>query len=174
MTNSFPTSSALYPDSSRYQYFDSFATPLQRGDVESWELIAAVFQSAPGWVESLFSLRNRIAGYLGLKTGRDNPRDLDPPYQIGQRIGLFRIIALTGSEAIIGENDRHLDFRISLLMVHNYAGSQLVVSTLVNRKNALGVLYFSVVKPFHRLIVPVMARAMARKIDGRLLPQHQS
>ena len=172
MTNSFPTESALHADSSQYQYSDSFAILLQRTDIESWELIAAFFQSAPSWVDSLFALRNRIVGYLGLKTGHDNSRDLDPPYQVGRRIGLFRVIGLTDSEAIIGEDDRHLDFRVSLLLIRNDAGSQLVVSTLVKTKNALGVAYFSVVKHFHRLIVPIMARAMARKIEGRSLPQH--
>ena len=105
MTNNFPTESALYADCSQYQYSDSFAIPLQRTDIESWELIAAFFQSAPSWVDSLFVLRNRIVGYLGLKTGHDKSRDLDPPYQAGRRIGLFRVIGLTNSEAIIGEPD---------------------------------------------------------------------
>ena len=173
MTNNFPTESALHADSSQYQYADSFAISLQRTDIESWELIAAFFQSAPSWVDSLFVLRNRIVGYLGLKTGHDNSRNLDLPYQVGRRIGLFRVIGLTDSEAIIGEDDRHLDFRVSLLLVRNDTGSQLVVSTLVKTKNALGVAYFSVVKYFHRLIVPIMARAMAEKIEDKSLPQHR-
>ena len=173
MTNNFPTESALYPDSSQYQYSDSFTIPLQRTDIESWELVAAFFQSAPSWVDSLFVLRNRIVAYLGLKTGHNNSRDLDPPYQVGRRIGLFRVIDLTDSEAVIGEDDSHLDFRVSLLLIHNDTGSQLLVSTLVKTKNALGVAYFSVVKHFHRLIVPIMVRAMARKIDEKSLPQTQ-
>ena len=173
MTDNFPTESALYADSSQYPYADSFAIPLQRTDVEPWELIAAFFQSAPAWVDRMLGVRNRIVGYLGLKTGRNDPRDLDPPYQVGRRIGLFRVICLTGSEAIIGEDDSHLDFRTSLLLTHTEAGPQLLVSTLVKTKNVLGVVYFSVVKHFHRLIVPIMARAMARKIDARSLPQHR-
>ena len=173
MTNNFPAESALYPDSSQYQYSDSFAIPLQRTDIESWELIAAFFQSAPSWVDALFVLRNRIVGYLALKTGNDNSRNLDPPYQVGRKIGLFRVIGLTGSEALIGEDDSHLDFRVSLLLIHTDTGSQLVVSTLVKTKNALGVAYFSIVKHFHRLIVPIMVRAMAKKIDEKSLPQHR-
>jgi len=165
MTNNFPTESLLYPDSSQYQYADSFAIQLQRTDIESWELIAAFFQSAPNWVDRLFVLRNRIAGYLGLKTGSYQPQDLDPPYQVEQRIGLFRIIAFTDTEVILGEDDSHLDFRTSLLLIPSDTGYQLIVSTLVKTKNTLGVIYFSVVKHFHRLIAPIMVRAMAVKIE---------
>jgi hypothetical protein len=174
MTNDFPTESALYPDSSQYQYSDSFAIPLQRTDIESWELIAAFFQSAPSWVDSLFVFRNRIVEHLGLKTGHYNSRDLDAPYQVGRRIGLFRVIGLTDREAIIGEDDTHLDFRTSLLLIPTNTGSQLVVSTLVKTKNTLGIAYFSVVKHFHRLFVPIMVKAMAKKIEERSLPQHRS
>ena len=167
MTSSFPTESALFPEIAEYGYFDSFAIPLQRTDVESWELIQTFFQSAPRWVNSLLILRNRIVGNFGLKTGDDKPRDLDPPYQVGQRIGLFRVFAITDSEAIIGQDDSHLNFRISLLVIHSDAGDQLVVSTLVKTKNAMGVAYFSVVKHFHRLIVPIMVRNMVTKIDEK-------
>lgn len=174
MTNNFPVESALYPASSQYQYSDSFAIPLQRTDIESWELIAAFFQSAPSWVDGLFVFRNRIVEHLGLKTGRYNSRDFDPPYQVGQRIGLFRVIDLTDREVIMGEDDTHLDFRTSLLLIPTNTGSQLVVSTLVKTKNTLGVTYFSFVKHFHRLIVPIMVRAMATKIEEKSLPQHRS
>ena len=173
-TIDFPATSALYPELSRYGYADSFSIALRRKDVESWELVAAFFRSAPDWVDALFRLRNRIVALFGLKTGAASPRELDPPYQIGRTIGLFRIIGLTGSEAILGEDDRHLDFRTSLLLTPDSDGTKLVISTLVNTKNRQGAAYFAVVKHFHRLIVPVMARAMARKIDGRLLLQHCS
>ncbi len=174
MTNHFPAESALYPDSAQYPYSDSFAISLRRTDVESWELIAAFFQSAPGWVDRLFALRNQIVGRLGLKTGQHQLRDLDPPYHVEQRIGLFRILGITDTEAIIGEDDSHLDFRTSLLLMYNDTGPQLVVSTLVKTKNTLGIVYFSVVKHFHRLIVPIMVRTMASKIEARSLPQHRS
>ena len=167
MSNSFPVESAMYPEIAEYGYFDSFAIPVQRTDIESWELIEAFLQSAPRWVRNLLALRNRVVRVFGLKTGHDNPRELDPPYQVGQSIGIFRVFGVTDSEAIIGQDDRHLDFRISLLLIHSDAGDQLVVSTLVKTKNALGIIYFSVVKYFHRLIVPVIVRTMAKKIDEK-------
>ena len=167
MADSFPTESALFPEITRYGYFDSFEVLLQRRDVEAWELIAAFFQSAPRWVNGLLALRNRVVPIFGLKTGRDNPRDLGPPYHVGRSIGVFRVLGITDSEAIVGQDDRHLDFRVSLLLIHSDAGDQLVVSTLVKTKNALGVIYFSAVKHFHRLIVPIFVRTMAKKIDEK-------
>lgn len=174
MTNRFPTSSVLFSDSTEYQYSDSFVVSMQRDNIEPWELIAAFFQSAPGWVDGLFILRNQMVKHLGLQTGSENSRDLTPPYQVGRKIGIFRIITLTDSEVVLGEDDRHLDFRISLLLNSDGVGYQLEVSTLVKTKNTFGVAYFSVVKHIHRLIVPIMLKAMATKIDQRLLPQHRS
>lgn len=174
MTNSLPISSVLYAERADYQYSDSFVVSVQRDDIESWELIAAFFQSAPRWVDGLFVLRNRMVGYFGLQTGNNHSRDLSPPYQVGRKIGLFRIIILTDLEVVIGEDDRHLDFRISLLLNHEDTGQQLIISTLVNTKNRLGVVYFSVVKHIHRLIVPIIINTMAMKIDERSLPQHRS
>lgn len=175
MTNNIPEESALYTDIAKYQYADSFAIPLHRIAIESWELIPAFFQSAPNWVDGLFILRNKIFGCIGLKTGHENPRDFNPPYQIRQTIGLFRIMALSDAEVILGEDDSHLDFRISLLLIPSDSGTpQLAISTLVKTKNKIGTAYFSIVKHFHRLIVPIMVKAMAKKLDGKLLPQHQS
>lgn len=174
MNDDFPAASALHPERAQYPYSDSFSVPLRRRDVESWELVAAFFQSTPDWVDRLFALRNRIVALFGLKTGRDDARDLTPPYRVERRIGLFRIVGLSGSEAILGEDDRHLDFRTSLLLIDDGSGPRLIVSTLVKTKNALGFAYFSVVKHFHRLIVPIVVKTMAAKIDGRSLPQHRN
>lgn len=167
MKNDLPALSTLYAERFKYKYSDTFVISLQRNDVQPSELIAAFFNSAPPWVDKLFVLRNRLAGYLGLKTGSSTPRTLCPPYHVGQRIGLFRLLEMTDTEVVIGENDRHLDFRTSLLLVKSNTEPQLAVSTLVNTKNLLGVVYFFVVKPFHRFIASSMTRAMARRIDTK-------
>jgi hypothetical protein len=163
-----PRESVLFAEQEQYGYADCFSVPLVRDDVESRELVAAFFSAAPAWVDILFELRNRLVGPLGLKTGEGAPRVIDPPYRIGQRIGVFRILHLDGQEAVLGEDDKHLDFRTSLRVIHNEGGTSLAVSSLVNTKNRLGVVYFALVKPFHRLIVPVVARGMVRQIEGRL------
>lgn len=167
LTDDIPPASILHGEAGRYPYRDSFAVPLQRSDVESWELIAAFFQSAPPRFERLLRLRNRLVAPFGLKTGAGFSLLPRPPFQAGQQLGLFHLFSLSATEAILGEDDRHLDFRISLLLEQTPAGPALAVTTVLRTHNRLGVAYFAVVKPFHRFIVPVMTCAMARLIDGR-------
>lgn len=164
-----PRESVLFAEQRQYGYVDCFNVPLARGDVESWELVAAFFSAAPAWVERLFELRNRLVAPLGLKTGKGAPRAIDPPYRIGQQISLFHLMYLDDHEAVLGEDDKHLDFRISLRVIRDESGASLAVSSLVNTKNWLGVAYFALVKPFHRRIVPVVVRGMARQIESHRL-----
>ena len=167
MTEPFPVSSMLYPDLYRYKYADSFVVALQRNDVEPRELIAAFFESTPRWFSLLFQLRNRIVAVFGLKTAASGRSESAPACQVGQTIGLFRIFAMTDTEVVLGQDDSHLDFRTSLLLHRHEAGADLFVSTLVHTRNRLGVLYFTVVKPFHCFAVPILARAMAKRLDAR-------
>jgi hypothetical protein len=67
---------------------------------------------------------------------------------------------LSPSEAILGQEDRHLDFRISLLVDQQ----RLTVSTLVRPHNMFGVLYLACILPFHHLIVFVTLRRMVRRL----------
>lgn len=174
MRQRVPACSALSGEEESYHYCDTYALILQRTDVEPWELVAAFFQAVPGWGDHLFALRNRLVGLLGLKTGSQHPHNLDPPYHIGQQISLFRIIALHENEVILGEDDRHLDFFVSLLLVPAADGLQLSVTTLVRFNEWIGRIYFTAIQPFHRLIVPIMMRAMAARINQRNLPQHKA
>ena len=61
------------------------------------------------------------------------------------------------NEIIMGEDDHHLDFRISVLYrngEHEDGSSpHVIISTVVLCHNALGRIYLRVIKPFHRVIV---------------------
>jgi Protein of unknown function (DUF2867) len=58
-------------------------------------------------------------------------------------------------ELILGEDDRHLDFRLSLLLRARPDGSgdELVATTVVRCHNALGRMYLALIAQFHRLVV---------------------
>ena len=167
-----PETSLLHNEAQRYAYQDSFRLPLARTDVESWELVAAFFQSAPQWVDKLFVLRNKIVRLLGLKADLADLDKLNPPYEAGRQFGLFELFAINPHEAMLGENDKHLDFRVSLMFDRAQKNS-LVVSTAVKINNRLGTAYFFVVKPFHRFIVPIMIRRMAMTLDNKSMPQYE-
>jgi hypothetical protein len=76
----------------------------------------------------------------------------------GGKLGIFKVYARSDDEVLLGEDDHHLDFRVSLLRVPEQGSDWIVVSTVVRFNNWLGRLYFLPVQFFHRLIVVAMLR----------------
>lgn len=162
MPAELPATSALAREQEKYPYRDSNCRPLRRHEASADELIAAFLAAPPGWVDSLMLARDRIVSRCGLKTAGPRHAIPQPPFRVGQQLGVFRILHLTPGEAILGEDDRHLDFRLSLMI----DAGQLRVSTLVRPHNVFGWLYLAIVLPFHHLISAVMAGRMAKVIDA--------
>jgi hypothetical protein len=62
------------------------------------------------------------------------------------------VFALTDRELIAGRDDRHLDFRVSILKEpFGDAGAVVTVSTICVTHNWFGKAYLFVVLPFHRV-----------------------
>lgn len=158
-----PPTSALAPEQGRYPYRDSQVRRLRRTTADADDLIAAFLSAPPSWADTLMRLRDAAVGRFGLKTAGPRGEPPAPPYRPGQALGIFRIFHLAPGEVVLGEDDRHLDFRISLLASDN----QLRVCTLVRPHNFFGLLYLGAVLPFHHAIAAVMAGRMARTLDGR-------
>jgi hypothetical protein len=150
---------------------DSIRITTERSDVQSWELIAAFFHSAPTWMKYLLNLRNKIVKRFGLKVGLVDENDVSPPFEVGQQFGVFRLFSVNPTEAVIGEDDIHLNFRISFI-VDNKNGNELVMSTVVNTHNVFGKIYMLLVKPFHRILVLVMIKEMNKLISEKSLPYY--
>lgn len=133
----------------------------------------AFFTSSPKWGKKMFAFRNNMVRMFGLKTGAPNgklPTDDDFTCEIGERVGLFKVFDKTDHEIILGEDDRHLDFRISLLLNNSrnlQDESSLTISTTVKYHNWLGILYFLPVRPFHKLIVPAMLKNIIAKLESK-------
>ena len=69
----------------------------------------------------------------------------------------------------MGLDDRHLDFRVSLrLLRSDDAAGVLQLTTTVTFHGRLGRLYFALVRPFHRRIVPAMLRSAVAKEPGTM------
>lgn len=151
-------------------YIDEFSTVLERDDVEEWEMVAALFHSAPGWFDVLARLRDRIVRVFGLRTASNNPRIIPPPYLPGMHMGFFRVIHVIPGEALLGDEDTHLDFRTALRLKRDGGRTWLTVSTVVHTRNRFGRIYLTLVRPVHRLVVPIMLKGMARILTTRSLP----
>ncbi|MFQ6546408.1 DUF2867 domain-containing protein [Aestuariibius sp. 2305UL40-4] len=102
----------------------------------------------PGWAKGLLALRNAIVAPLGLRTRLAGD---------GDRIGPFPVTSRSDTELILGLDDRHLDFRISLLRT----GPDLHMATWVHTHNAFGRTYLRIVMPFHRAICRQATARMA-------------
>lgn len=114
------------------------------------------FSRSPSWVSTLMGLRNLLVKPFGLKGAAD---DLPPKLR---RIGMFPLIGHTPSHAVLGLDDRHLDFRIVIEVKDLGEGRQQVsAETLVRPHNLFGRTYLAAVMPFHRLIVPAMLARVA-------------
>lgn len=84
----------------------------------------------------------------------------------GQKLGLFKVFYKSENEAILGEDDKHLNFKVSLLIkpsIVTQTNQQLTITTAVTFHNWFGKLYFLPVRPFHKLIVPAIMKDMIKK-----------
>jgi hypothetical protein len=120
-------------------------------DVQS--LAAAMNGNPAPWVRMLLALRDIGVAGLGLKTTAKIRRAA--VNDKAERIDFFRVLSRSRREVIMGEDDRHLDFRASLLVRSRPDGSgrELVATTVVRCHNRLGRAYLALIAPFHRLIV---------------------
>ena len=85
-----------------------------------------------------------------------------PQYAIGDKIGPWPLFNLTDNELVAGRDNKHLDFRLSVLKETRGAATDVVVSTVCTTHNAFGRLYLFFIIPFHKWGVRyLIARAIA-------------
>ena len=65
------------------------------------------------------------------------------------RVGIFRIYEAHASEVVLGEDDAHLDFRLSV----RRGEGRLTAVTVVHCHNLLGRSYIRLIAPIHRRVV---------------------
>src|SRR4028119_2452958 len=117
-----PNHSLLNSSDKKYDYLDSFQGTVvdKENKLTSIDICRAFFSSASKWIDKLFGLRNRVVGLFGLKTSgniTDRQEILDNfKCEKGDQIRLFKVFNRTENEVVIGEDDRHLNFKVSLFL----------------------------------------------------------
>ena len=157
-----PKESILF--SSEYDFSDSFVgsnmNSSKRYSIE--EITKLFFETSPKWIDHLFEVRNKVVKIFGLKVSDvPNKEELlkNTKFVINEEIGLFKIFDKSNNEIILGQNDKHLNFKISILSNIRTDDKQLItISTLVYFNKWYGKLYFQLIRPFHKLIVPLMLK----------------
>ena len=137
---------------------DAYAINLPSGgsrDIET--LIRFMLGEEALWLRLLMGVRDAVVAGFGLKTSR-RLRKGSVTDEVA-RIYIFRVYEITRDEAILGEDDKHLDFRVSI----QRRPGDVVVTTVVHCHNLLGRAYLAVITPFHRLVVKSILRRAARR-----------
>lgn len=154
-------------------YQDAYACTLHSARPLTVEdTVYAFFDSAPAWVERLMALRNWLMHRLGLKTGPLADRATQRrQFRVapGQGLGPFQVKAVGPEEVLLGEDDRHLDFRVGFRLqpLPRPGAYELTLATTVQFHNAFGRLYFLPVRPVHSLLVPSLLRGIAAHLSAQ-------
>ena len=157
----------LPPDSRATRFYaaphlaDAYAVRLPDHATHDPELLARfMFATQAPWVARLLWLRDRIMSVFGVKTtdqlqaGRDD--------RAVRRIAFFRIYEQDATEVLLGEDDSHLDFRVSVRCEPIDGAHHVIATTVVHCHNLLGRLYIAVIAPFHRQVVRSALHRAAR------------
>lgn len=142
---------------------DAFAIRLPfSASGDPYLLAQFIFTHQPSWIGKLMRVRDVIVACFGLKTAQHlatlagNAKN--------SRVGIFKIYSTNETEIVLGEDDKHLDFRLSVLCSVAPAPEnvrQLTFSTVVRCHNFLGRAYIRVIAPFHRMVVKASLRRAA-------------
>jgi len=160
-----PRGSRLYSRQTEAYCRESYEVPLRRSDLKMHAIYLAILGHLPWWARALIVVRNFIVSFLGLHT--QPAADVWKPevkdyYIPGDRIVRFNLYTLDDNEIVAGGDDKHLDFRVSVMRVTENETHKVVVSTLIFTHNLFGKIYLLFVLPIHRFgMRRLLAQAVA-------------
>lgn len=142
---------------------DAFAIQLPADACQDPDVLARfIFSQQPAWIGVLTRVRDLLVAGFGLKT----TRQLAALGGEGgaARVGPFKVYSTNATEIVVGEDDRHLDFRLSVLRSPGAPGgcARLTLSTVVHCHTLPGRSYLFMIAPFHRMVVRASLRRAAR------------
>ena len=146
-----PSDSILAPLYKSADLLDAYAIQLPAGASDDLEVLArAGFERQAWWTRALMRVRDTLMATVGIKSSRAVGIAAAAR---GPVIGFFPLLSKSAGELVMGEDDRHLDFRLAIQQRAGAAGGrELVVVTVVHCHNLLGRTYLAAITPFHRVI----------------------
>jgi hypothetical protein len=167
-----PSTSLAVKSLPNIDFADAFKCQLPENEPQNIDSVTrAIFLTTPQWIAQLLELRNAIVRPFGLKTSIDVvPSSSQDELQPGKAVGVFEVLdRRLNEEIMLGENDKHLDYRVSIQLEHEEEKYWVVVSTVVKFNNWLGRAYFVPVRLVHKIIVPAMMRYGLDRSRGNIL-----
>jgi hypothetical protein len=155
----------------RIDFADAFKCLLPAEQPQNIDAVTrAIFLTMPPWISQLLELRNFIVRPFGLKTSNDAvPSSHQDKLQPGTAVGVFEVLDRRLNEIMLGEDDQHLDYRVSIQLEREEEKCWVVITTLVKFNNWLGRAYFVPVRPVHKIIVPAMIKYGLERSVGNAL-----
>ena len=157
-----PSGSMMSREFVERAYFrDFYRAPLSGRELGVVDVFFAIFALHPLWLKLLLVVRNKIAAIAGLEaptTSEILHIQIKDHYVVGEKIGVWPIFSLSKDEVVAGRNNKHLDFRLSVLKVHDGDRTNVVVSTICTVHNLFGKIYLFFIVPFHRYGVKTLLR----------------
>ncbi len=139
---------------SKIDFKDAYRATLTDNTISIETIYLNAFVHSPKWIDNFLILRNKIVGVFGLKINTEKIQLSKEDLKVDSKVGIFRIYAVTNNEIIAGEDDKHLNFRVSVLKQN----CEVTISTLVQYNNLFGKVYMTLIMPFHKLIVRSMLK----------------
>jgi len=147
-----PPESSLAPLFATADLADAYAVTLPDSVVAlpMEDLAARLLGNPSWWFRAMLGVRDSVMTRFGVKTTAEMRRA-----DGRARVEFFPILDRRADELILGEDDRHLDFRASLLRRRDAGGQgrELVMTTVVHCHNGLGRAYIAAIRPFHHAVV---------------------
>lgn len=137
-----PTSSALHARCKPGDFIDCYTVTATMSVRDA----ANVITDFPYWARFLLLIRRIVTAPFGLDNNGPEAAD---------RVGIFPVESETTTELIAGFDDKHLDFRVSVLS-HD---AKISLATWVAPHNFGGRAYLTAIMPFH---VAITRNALAR------------
>ncbi len=143
-------------------FLDCYTVRLDRADASIDQIAQRIFIGLPLWARFSLSLRDLAVAPFGLKTTASLPTDnsFRERVCIGDAINFLPVRKVAADEMILGEDDRHLDFRISVF--RDRQTREVSLATWVRPHNLLGRVYLRMILAGHILIVRSRLKALAR------------
>ena len=131
-TVSLPMSSLLHSRIQGSDFIDCYSV---RSDMAP-RRAAEIITDFPQWAQLLLLIRQIVTAPFGLSNS--GPEAVD-------KVGIFPVEEETDTELIAGFNDKHLNFRVSVLSEAGY----VYLATWVHPHNLGGRVYLTSIMPFH-------------------------
>ncbi|AXF06456.1 DUF2867 domain-containing protein [Paraburkholderia hospita] len=147
-----PSNSVLAPLYAGADLLDAFAIRLPAEASDDLEVLArAAFERQAWWIRALTRVRDVVMVTVGVKSSRAVGLAARAR---GPVIGYLPLLSKSATELVVGADDRHLDFRVTIQLHADAAnGRELLAGTVVHCHNRLGRIYLATIAPFHRVIV---------------------